>query len=332
MNTYVEQTAKDRTVSILFLLLLSVLFVLCIPASPVYAVPETTAVRVTDVTTSSFSVVWMTDVVANPGVEVYSDSAMQQRVTDGIAVTPMPAGSSKVAEAARALGIMKVQVTGVKPATTYYARTVTTDSANAASISYSSPQTVTTASTVALYRVDNGSPAALANDLITFPAYVRPSETASEPGLGDLLLVEEPGAPYPVTAFVGDGVLSPEGLLDLNNLYGTDGVNLAFPGNEKMSVKVYRAGALSALAHYRIAPQNSGQVSVAAFAKGFFADINLDGGVDDQDFALFKAQYRTVRDDATYNPDYDFVDDPDGKVDVREFSTFANEYGRTNVQ
>jgi hypothetical protein len=332
MNTHVEQTAKDRNVFILLFVLLSFLFVFCIRVSPVYAVPETTAVRVTDVTTSSFSLVWMTDVAANPGVEVYSDSAMQQRVTDGIAVTPMPAGSGKVAEAARASGIMKVQVSGVKPATTYYARTVTADPSNATSISYSALQEVTTASTVALYRIDNGSPSAIANDLAAFPAYIRPSDAAQEPGLGDLILVEEPGAPYPVSAFVGDGVLSPEGLLDLNNIYGTGGANLAVSGNEKMSVKVYRAGTLATLTHYRIAPQNSGQVSIAAFAKGFFADINLDGGVDDQDFALFKAQYKTVRDDGTYNPDYDFVDDPDGKVDVREFSTFATEYGRTNVQ
>ena len=68
-------------------------FALCILASSAFAVPETTAVRIADVTTSSFSLVWMTDVAADPSVEVYADNSMQQRITEGIRVTALPAGS-----------------------------------------------------------------------------------------------------------------------------------------------------------------------------------------------------------------------------------------------
>jgi hypothetical protein len=306
-------------------------FALCALATSALAVPETTAVRIADVTTSSFSIVWMTDVAANPSVEVYADSSLQQRVTDGVTIAAMPAGSSRVAQAAQSKGIMKVSVSGVKPATTYYVRTVTKDPVNADNVSFSAPQNVTTASDVPLYRTVNGAAQGLANDLVAFPVYVRPLDQAAEPRLGDLIILEEQGSPYPVSAFAGDGALSPEGVLDLNNLFGPDGSSLAVSGGEIINLRIYRAGSLSTLTHYRKAPQNSAAVSVVGLLKGFFADINLDGRVDDQDFSAFKAQYRTMPNDTTYNPDYNFVDDPDGKVDVREFGKFSKEYGRTDV-
>ncbi len=73
-------------------------------------------------------------------------------------------------------------------------------------------------------------------------------------------------------------------------------------------------------------------VYVVESVKGFFADINLDDKVDEEDFAEFKKQYRTLPDDATYNPDFNFAEDTEGKVDVREFSKFSREYGRTDVE
>lgn len=310
---------------------LSIVFSICITALSAYAVPETTAVRITDVTTSSFSVVWMTDVAADPSVEVYSDSSMQQRVSENVTITDMPAGSVKAAQAARSKGIMKVRVSGLLPTTAYYVRTVTKDPAKPDSISYSALQTVTTASAIDLYRVLNNVSQGISNDLVAFPVYVKPSETATEPRLGDLIILEPINAAYPISAFVGDGSLSPEGILDLNNLFGLDGVNLAVDGGDIFALRIYRAGNLSTLTHYRKALLTSGSVSIVGLLKGFFADINLDKKVDDQDFAMFKAQYRTAPDDAAYNPDFNFVDDPDGKVDVREFGKFAREYGRTDV-
>lgn len=301
-------------------------------ATPVLAVPETSSVRIADVTPSSFSVVWMTDMAADPSVEVYADNSLNQRIDEGITVTPMPAGSSEAAQAARAKGIMKVRVSDLQPATTYHVRTVTKDPLRPDSVGYSSLQQVTTASNVDLYRLANGITQSLANDLLAFPVYIRPSDTAAKPGLGDLVVLEEQDSPYPVSAFVGDGTVSPEGVLDLNNLFGSDGSNVPVTGSERIVLRIYRAGNLSTLTHYRKTPQNSGWVSLAGPLAGFFADINLDGKVDDQDFEAFRAQYKTLPDDAIYNPDYNFVDDAADTVDVREFSTFAKEYGRTDVQ
>lgn len=311
--------------------LLSLLLLPLAFTSLAYAVPETNAVRVTDVTASSFSLVWMTDSAAEPTVEVFSDRSLQQRVTEGLVVTPMP-GESAAVQAARTKGIMKARVSGALPSTTYYARAVTKDPANPDSVSYSTLQEVTTASTVLLYRTVNSAAQALANDLVAVPVYVRPADQADQPRLGDLIMLEGQGTPYPISAFVGDGAVSPEGILDLNNLFGIDGSSLAVAGGETITLRVYRAGGLSTLTHYRRTPQNSGACSVVGLQKGFFADINLDRTVDDQDFLLFKAQYRTMPDDASYNPDFNFIEDPESKVDVRDFSRFSQEYGRQNVQ
>jgi hypothetical protein len=283
------------------------------------------------VTIGSFSVVWMTDPNADPGVEVYSDGAMLQKVTDGITITLLPAGSNKAAQAAQAKGIMKVRVSGVNPATTYYVRTVTKDHNQPDSIAYSSLQEVMTASDVTLYSTSSGTVAGLANDLVALPVYIRPVETTTEPGLGDLVILENQAAPHPISAFVGDGVVAPEGILDLNNLFNADGTSLAVSGGEVITLRVYRAGNLSTLTHYRRIPQNSAMASIVSPVKGFFADVNLDNRVDDRDFLEFKVQYRTMPDDAIYNPDFNFVNDPEGKVDVRSFGKFSREYGRTDV-
>ena len=329
-QTSSRQMPKNRYRSLVFA---TAIVLGLLSSSGAFAVPETSSVRVTDVTTGSFSIVWMTDPGADPGAEAYSDSAMLQKVTESIVFTPQPAGSSKAAQAAQAKGIMKVRVSGVQPATTYFVRTVTKDHTQPDSIAYSPLQEVRTASDVALYSMVSSTVAGFANDLAAFTVYTRPTETTVDPGLGDLVILEEQGAPYPISAFVGDGALSPEGILDLNNLFGTDGASLAVTGSDRITLRIYRAGNLATLTHYRKAAQNTNQVSINGLLKGILAaDINLDGNVDDQDFLLFKAQYRTLPNDAIYNPDYNFVEDAEAKVDVREFGKFSKEYGRTNVQ
>jgi hypothetical protein len=81
-----------------------------------------------------------------------------------------------------------------------------------------------------------------------------------------------------------------------------------------------------------VLPVNSNTIAVVEPLKGFFADINLDGKVDDQDFAEFRKQYRTAPEDAAYNPDFNFIGAADGKVDARDFAMFAREYGRTGIK
>ena len=305
------------------------LLMLCRIAS---AAPDIVSARVTDVTTSSFSMVWMTDLAADPAMEIYSDPGMTTPVIDGVSFIPMPDASPDVATAAKAKGIMKVRVNGLSSGTRYYARAVTRDLGNADNVGYSGLMEVTTASLVSPYiQAADGLLQGFANDLITMKVYIRPSDPEDVPGLGDLLLLDSPAASYPLSAFVGVGTVAPEGVIDLNNLFGLQQTTLPIHGGETARINFYRGGTLSTLLHYRRLPFNSGVIVAVEPQKGFFADINLDGKVDEADFELFRAQYRTAPDDAAYNPDYKFVDSPAGKIDAQDFARFAGEYGRTNV-
>lgn len=296
------------------------------------AVPDSVSVRVTDVTTTSLSVVWMTDVQAEPAVEIYTDGAMISRVTEGITVTSMPDASPEVSTAAKAKGILKARISGLAPASTYYVRSVTRDPANADSVGYSSLIELKTASVVAPYAADqDGSLKGFANDLTTMKVYIRPNDQQSTPGMGDLLMLETSEAAYPVTAFVGAGVSAPEGVIDLNNLFGTNLSTLWVKGGDKCQIRFYRGGSLATMLHYRRLPVNSGILSANDPVKGYFADINLDGKVDDGDFEEFRKQYRTSPNDGTYNPDFKFVQTDAGNIGAEDFTRFAREYGRVDV-
>lgn len=297
-----------------------------------HAVPDTVAVRVTDVTTSSFSLVWLTDVQAEPAVEVYADAGMATPLSEGVSVTAMPDATEACAAAARKNGVMKVRVTGLTPSTRYFVRSVTRDPADIASVGYSALQEVFTARTVKPYTTaQDGTLQSFGNDLAAMKIYIRPLDQNELPGLGSLLLLETADSQYPLSAFVGSGAAAPEGVLDLNNQFDADRISRMIAGNEVARLYAYRGGSLPTLVHYRRLAVNSALGKASEPVKGFFADINLDGRVDDADFELFRAQYRSLPDDSIYNPDYKFVQTPDGRVDARDFTRFAREYGRSDL-
>ncbi len=315
-----------------YFILAAIFILLCLP-NICLAAPDTLAVRVTDVTPNSLSLVWMSDMPAEPSVQVFSDAAMANDITSQVKVVSMPCASADAAAAARLKNLFKVRIEGLEARTDYYVRAVSTDVADAASSSVSALQKVATGKEAASYTHDaNGLPVPFSNDLVTFQAYTPPNSADPQPGLGDIVLLEIPDAAFPISAFVGDGVLTPEGAIDLNNLFGADGAALFMANKEKAVLTVYRGGTLSNLVHYRWLPASSGLTQVQVPANGFFADFNLDGVVDMADFQKFRKYYRTKKTDGSYNPDFDFVGDPDGVVDAREFSKFSVQYGKTGVQ
>ncbi len=298
-----------------------------------WAVPDTVRIQVTDVTTSSFSLVWMTNVAATPAVEIYSDPSLTNRIDDKVVITPMPDAMTEVSESARSKGIMKVRVAGLSPNTSYYARSVTADPLDPLSVGFSPVQQVQTeVASVPFTTASDGSLQAFGNDLVSFKVHIQPNDQSLKPGRGDLLLLETPDSPYPVSSFVGSGTVSSEGIVDLNNLYGSNRQSRYVQGGEKAVLRVYRGGTLSMLLHYRWLPVNSQSVAVKEPLRGFFADYNLDGKVDSSDFEEFRSHFRTAPNDAAYNPDFNVIDDPEGKVDARDFARFAHEYGRVGVK
>lgn len=308
-------------------------------AGSALAVPETVSVRVTDVTPGSFSLVWMTDVAAEPTVEVYADAGMSEDLIGKLRIESMPDLTSAVLEAARARGIMKVRVSGLAANTAYHVRSVTVDPQNSASISYSSLIEVMTASQVSVdQRQTDGSLTHAANDLLSGRVYILPADTSELPGQGALLVLETDGTQSPLSAFVGSGIAGPEGLLDLNNLFDLDGVSFDLLGGEKTLLRIYRGGTLSTLLHYRKFSVDNGTGAVAEPVQGFFADFNLDGAVDETDFEIFKDHYRTAADDSGFNPDLNLMPVQNGsvtaedRIDARDFARFATEYGNDSVE
>ncbi len=317
---------------------IALLLIIFLPwALPALAVPETVSLRVSDVTPRSFCLVWMSNQLIEPAVEVFADAGMTQELTSASKIVSAPGLSSNVAEAATAKRIYIMQVSGLQADTEYFVRSLGRDVNDTFSIGYSAVQAVTTASSVQPCQVAvDGSLSAVNNDLLAFKVYVRPVEQGGAfAGLGDLLVLETDQAAYPLTAFAGDGIPAGEAVIDLNNLFDLSRISLSLSNSELIRLRVYRGETLSTLYHVRKLPDTSGELAVVAAERGWNrADLNLDGVVDHADFQLFKDQYRQGADDQTYNPDFDFIligtaDGADEIVDLRDFAWFSGQYGKT---
>ncbi|MCF6178489.1 MAG: hypothetical protein L3J63_03740 [Geopsychrobacter sp.] len=314
------------------------LIALLLWAGHALAVPETVSLRVTDVTPRSFCLVWMSNVTADPGLEIYADAGMAEDLTDSLKIEVLPDLGATVADAARSKHIFRVRVSGLQAGLKYHVRSLTRDSADSTSIAYSALQAVTTATRVVPYRSEvDGSLGGLSNDMLSFKVYVRPAENGEVfAGVGDLLLLESAQASYPVSAFAGQGIANGEGVLDLNNLFDLSGLSFDSLGNELIGLRVYRGDTLSVLYHLRKLPVDSGRLAVAEPLRGFNrADLNLDGQVDTADFNAFKEQYRLAADDAAFNPDFNFVALSADEIiaadviDLRDFGWFAGQHGKS---
>jgi hypothetical protein len=274
----------------------------------------------------------MTDVPATPEAELYADSGMVTRLSEGLASTPFPDADAATRSDARSNGVMKLRISGLLPGSVYYVRALSRDPVDPLSIGYSALLPVNTAVSVVPYQqAADGTHPGFINDLLTMKSYIRPNDVRQMPGRGDLLLLETPGAPYPVSMFVGMGTAAPAGVIDLNNLFSQDKTSLALLGGEKTVLTVYRGGPLATLQHYRRLPLPGNDGALAEPRLGFFADVNLDGRVDTADFEAFRSVFRMLPADAAYNPDFNFVADPDGRIDAQDFARFSREFGRTNV-
>jgi hypothetical protein len=197
-----------------------ILLVFCIGLYPGWG-HAATRLHVTDVTTRSFSLVWFADRSATCSAKVYADPEGQVSIT-GLNIT----SDSVNHPPAEQNGVMKVDVSGLAPGTTYYFQIVT--------ISDEGTLIEPAGGELPSVRTE-GSSKLVNNDVLAHRILMSDGIT---PAVGSLLLVEVEGADYPVTGWVDEGVAAPWALVDLNNVYSeTEHTNLELLGGEAITIE-----------------------------------------------------------------------------------------------
>ncbi len=222
-------------------------------------IPDVTQIMVTDVTTRSFSVIWAASESSTADLGVYEDEAgLFVLSTANIIAHPIISDDSTIKETAENNGVMKVQVTGLEPATTYYFSTITTSksSSDTVSVPESDPLLSVTTENITVRTADSGDDLApFSNDVIIQPCYLGDNVTPAE---GTLLLASVEGANYPLTAFVGDGVDLPDALIDLNNVFGvTSHQNIDLSQGENLTLLNFRGLEGNSIITYEVPLDNS---------------------------------------------------------------------------
>jgi hypothetical protein len=208
--------------------------------SPSHGAIIESSLVVTDVTPVMFCVVWGTREPATGWVSVFLDPEGTRPWTGAVVKSESPEHPP-----AEEIGVMKVNVMGLKPDTEYFFRTRTTPKKDNAV--YESPMSqVKTEKASAIVR----------NDVLV--QKVNVGETDPAPGM--LVIASVEGASYPITGWVGDGVPDEWAAIDTNNFYSTKThVNLELRGGEVIKLKVF-GGSLGFVETEETIPEESGGI------------------------------------------------------------------------
>jgi hypothetical protein len=174
------------------------------------AAPAVSAPVFADVTDRSFSVIWTADEAVEGSVRVFTDPDGLGEITGGVEIVE----ESAAYPPARDLGVVRVRVLDVPPATTLYLQRITTSRATRELVSTPALppyDAVTTAASLARRDADQRP---LINDQLALSISLA---DAGDPS-GVIVLLTAAGAAHPVSAFVGEQITAPMVLLDLNDL------------------------------------------------------------------------------------------------------------------
>lgn len=177
---------------------------------------------VTDVTPTSFSVIWRASEASSPGLNVYSNEDGSASVVNiEIKAHPVYCGNQNIVLTAENNGVMKMQVTGLSPDTTYYYQTITTSKSTDDTVLYpaSAPFPNLITPTNLIRSVLSGEiRIPFTNDTLIVESLLPDGITPAD---GTLVVVQLEDGLYPITSFVGDCIPEPFSLIDLNNLFDT---------------------------------------------------------------------------------------------------------------
>lgn len=186
-------------------------------------------IHITDVTPVSFSVVWTLNEAATGNLELYSDVLGSQPITDAT-INPQYtlSGNAALASQAAGQGVLRVQVSGLLPATPYFFRLVTTPTASGVPEYFpvSGPLLAVTTQTASQ---------AVSNETAAIRVLQTDGSTAAS---ATVLLASVANSAYPVSHLVGDGTEADMALINMTNLYGADAMNRQLNGGESLQLTV----------------------------------------------------------------------------------------------
>jgi hypothetical protein len=201
------------------------------------------------------------------------------------------------------------------------------------------------AATASEVRVADDSGVPITNDLLRLDAEWIAATGERAPLDGALVLVSARGrSQYPVSAFVGEGIDPPGGIVNLQNLFGTGGPprrTLALQGREILEVEVLRGltdGRCGLDEHrlfsFRRVPEHEeiGEIGAAlveleAPASCFPADALCDGAVDIGDVQQVANFFLVECGTCSYNEDVDVL--RDCAIDIGDIQSVANFFGES---
>lgn len=268
------------------------------------ALVEIQDAQIVDITPSGLSVVWVASESSAPRIEIYSDSAGANTITSDFEVTlfPLYAGDPAVTDSygksidldalrsrSQTLGLMKIQVQGLQPATNYYLHVYSDATGNTAQWPLGLPAQVTTPSLNEFV--------ANSNQMLV---------TVNEPDpRGWLVLAKSSETMHGVSAIVGDGGASNEAFIDLTNLFDLNGNNWEPTGQKQITLELKSGWDANASQIIDLDLQSSFSVSAL-----YAATVMLPGSTD------------TDGDGIPDNLDLD--DDNDGLSDIWEMANGTN--------
>ena len=289
--------------------------------------------RVTDVTDRSFSVVWVSEnPLVSAGVRVFGDP-------DGLVELAVETTFvSEIFPSALDNGVVKVAVSGLQPETTFYYQTITNayipDEGAAVEdrVEFPAIPPFPPVTTAAEARKINAVSQPIVNDLLRIGG-LHPDQATPAPGTLIVLEAQQTGT-GPVSAFVTNGGLGSNAIVDLNNIFDTVGQNAEIPDDEILLAVHYRGRLCSQedqkLVRFRRVPPHMEIpliTEVEDAASCFFADTVCDDSVNILDFQFVLNAFNRTLGECAYNPDLDVV--ADNVINILDVQSVLNRFGQS---
>ena len=242
---------------------------LVLPALAGAVAPLPRDVVISDVTPTAFSVVWSVAEPSRGDLEVYADVlGAEPAVGVAIETGPLLGWDPQLAIESEALGVMRVRVSGLEPATAYFFRTLTTPLAGGAA------EPVPAA----------GALFAVTTEVESFPYTAdsfgtRVETAAGVAAAGAVLLIRLPAASHPLSAVVGDGYEGGLVAVDLVNFYAAgSGLTLPIDSAHLLRLEVWAGIDGSATGSFALAPaQGLGALQLSGPTLVLAASEDRDG-------------------------------------------------------